>query len=235
MLAATTVVLSACTGGGDSEKTTSATSIAPSTSVTATTPVSATMTTSTPTSTTVKPTPTPSKTVPVDQIPPGHPTSWVPAGVPTIAKYKEPGDVVPKFSKVIFRHDISGATASFFYYVKAVNWADAIVNPVPYTIICKAPVCGKDVATYANLRRFDQHWQGGRIHLVGFPSTTARPNHLHAEYVVRDKISVPIAKLLDRTGKVIRTAKPFRATEAVYMTWDGRLWNVVDDQYEVSE
>ena len=224
------LTLSACTGSGSAKQTSSP--AGPST-----TAVTVPSTTAAPSTTsafaTTTPRTVPPTAVPVDQIPPGHPRSWVPAGVPTSAKYKEPGDTVPKFSPLMFRRTASGVTAMFYYYVAAVNWAHAIVDPYPYTIVCTADACKRDVKSFADQRKAGTHWAGGRVSTDGYPTVSSNPNHLGSQWVVRNRIRVPTAKLVDRAGHVIRVEKSFSVTEAVYFRWNGRLWLVVDDQYEV--
>ncbi|MEP6851355.1 MAG: hypothetical protein ABJA87_01620, partial [bacterium] len=100
-VSAATLLLTGCTSGSSDPKPTS---VATTTSA-ASSPSSR------------SPTPTPPATkVPVDQIPPGNPASWVPAGVPTAAKYKEPGDVVPMFTRAMFQRTDTGALAMAGYY-----------------------------------------------------------------------------------------------------------------------
>ena len=115
------LVVSGCTGGSGSH----ATSSSPATSATqATAQISATSPATT--TRTVSPSPVdPKGTVPVDQIPPGHPTHWLPAGMPTTAKYKEPGDVVPMFTPGLFEKNSTAPGAVVVFVIQALNWASA--------------------------------------------------------------------------------------------------------------
>ncbi|MCW2492709.1 MAG: hypothetical protein JWN47_2073, partial [Frankiales bacterium] len=100
--------------------------------------------------------------VPVDQIPPGRPAKWVPAGVPTVAPYKEPGDVVPMFTLAMFKDNQLGALAAARYYLDARNWTIATMDPTPFLIICEAPKCKADAKFYGDAKAKNRRVIGSR-------------------------------------------------------------------------
>jgi hypothetical protein len=199
------LALSACTGGSDTAKTLSisATPATPTTQATTTAAPPTSRPTTPSTTTQVSPTPTPSKTVPVDQIPPGNPTSWVPAGVPTTAKYREPGDVVPRFTPAMFKNTYSGALAVMAYYFDAVNW-DAATGYTPrvFTILCPV-ACAQDARNSMSRLRRREHLSGGRLVALN-PTVEPAPAHHDADWFGEFNVTVGAGKLIDEKGKQLK-------------------------------
>jgi hypothetical protein len=166
--------------------------------------------------------------VPVDQIPPGNPASWVPAGVPTTAPFKEPGDVLPTFSPVMFTKTQEGALAMAKYYLDARNWALATNNPAAFMIICDAEKCKHDAPFFTNRAKAGQHRVGGR-ETPGPPIAMKAPAGSNAEVVVQTTIKIAAGKVVDEKGKVVRTDEALDDPTNLYMKWTGRMWRVTGD------
>ena len=123
-------------------------------------PVPTASSTATPTTTAA---PSSARTVPVDQIPPGRPTSWIPAGVPTTARYRQPGDVAPRFTLTMFTHNHTGALAVMKYYFDALNW-DAATGATPslYGLVCPS-ACYQEIRISKQQQTSHDHYAGGHV------------------------------------------------------------------------
>jgi hypothetical protein len=146
--------------------------------------------------------------VPVDQIPPGNPARWVPAGVPTNAPYKEPGDVVPMFTREMFVNSQAGALATAKYYLDARNWAYATMSAVPFLLVCQSPGCRLDTPFYT----FGAgHIVGGRRHV---DSIVVEPSASPTALTVRAKVVVASGRLVDSNMKTVKSqAKSTQLTD----------------------
>jgi hypothetical protein len=178
------------------------------------------------------PSPTPSATpspssVPIDQIPPGRPASWVPAGVPTTAKWREPGDVVPKFTLAMFSNDANGALATANYYIEARNWSAATLSAKPFLAICDAKKCQSDQSFYSALVKSNQHISGGRE----IPATVQAfraPAISGARWIVRVALRIAAGNVVDPGGKTVREQSAFSERIDIYLKWSGTMWRVSD-------
>jgi hypothetical protein len=166
--------------------------------------------------------------VPVDEIPPGNPEEWVPAGVPTTAKYKEPGDVVPKFTLDMFSKTRFGAVAAAAYYFDARRWAIATINAAPFLIICDAAQCKSDAKFYSDARRKHRH-------VVGCRSTQSQPHILKAPassgatWIVQVHESVVNCKVIGQHGEIVEHHPGATFISNIYLKWNQKMWRVSDD------
>lgn len=195
-------------------------------------PTTSTAITTPPPGTPASTTPTPSlrpAPVPVDQIPPGHPTSWVPAGVPTTALYREPGDVVPKFTPIMFTNTSDGALAMARYYIDAQNWAVAINDYKPVMIICDAKRCGLIAPYFNQLRAKGNHTTKGRI-TTGPPRELRAPKSSGSQWVVQASITIaPEVVVTNDTSKVVSRHAVHTTLTNLFMKWSGSIWRVDED------
>jgi hypothetical protein len=166
--------------------------------------------------------------VPIDKIPPGSPESWVPAGVPTSAPFKEAGDKVPMFTLAMFSDKQVGALAAARYYLDARNWADALLDPKPFLIICDAAKCKNDAVALTRLKRAGQYVTGVR-EFPGAPSVVKGPSTSGADWVVQVKLSVTAGRLLDKQGTTLKTESASSELTNIYVTWNGKMWRVTGD------
>jgi hypothetical protein len=213
MLVGILVVVAGCTGGDPKPNFSPATTGAASASQGASTSPGAS---ASPTS------------VPVDEIPPGNPEEWVPAGVPTTAKYKEPGDVVPKFTLDMFSNTRYGAVATANYYLDARNWAYASISAAPFLVICDAAQCKSDAKFYSDAKRKHQH-------VVGCRSTPSQPHILKAPassgatWIVQVHESVVDCKVIGEHGVVAQHYPGVSLIANIYLKWNQKMWRVSDD------
>ncbi len=219
-LAALSLTLVGCGGGSSNPDPT------PSGS---TSGASTTASTSAPTSAPRSSSPTATQ-VPVDQIPPGNPKSWVPAGVPTVAKYKEPGDVVPMFTQAMFKRTDTGALAMAGYYLQARDWALATSSSIPYMIICDADACVRSAEFIKSKARIGQHVEGQR-YAPGPPTVLRAPSTLTppADFIVQLRLTTKAGRLVDAKGKVLERAGSYTTKVNLYMKWSKKMWRVVGD------
>jgi hypothetical protein len=174
------------------------------------------------------PSPTPSRTsVPVDQIPPGRPASWVPAGVPTTAKWREPGDVVPTFTPAMFKNDENGALAAAQAYLTGVNWALATLDPKSYLVICDAARCKSNARITEGYRSKNQHVKAARASFEA-PTLFVAPKGNAAQWIVRVKLSIHAGSLVSADGKTVRKQGAMTERVDVYARWSGRMWRISD-------
>lgn len=217
------VALTACTGGTNPSRMTAAPS-------TATTPsASSTATPTTPTA--VRPTTlprrsTPAPPVPVDQIPPGRPTSWIPAGVPTTARYRQPGDVAPRFTLDMFTHNHTGALAVMKYYFDALNW-DAATGATPslYGLVCPS-ACYQEIHNSKQLATRHEHVAGGRITTGQVVTGTPAKSH-KADWAGQFKMTVTAGKLLHVDGSTAATFRRNTVALELDAKFVGRRWKIV--------
>jgi hypothetical protein len=177
------------------------------------------------------PSPSPSATsavVPIDQIPPGNPATWVPAGVPTTAPYQERGDKVPLFTQAMFQDSQTGALAAARYYLDARNWALAMVDPKPFSIVCDAPRCKADGPYFAKIKAAKQHFVGAR-QTPGAPKLVAAPASSRADWVVQVRLAVAAGRLLDPIGKTMESQAATSDLVNIYVKWNGKMWRISDD------
>lgn len=175
---------------------------------------------------------TSARPVPVDQIPPGNPARWVPAGVPTTAKYREPGDVVPMFTQAMFKKNSEGALAAARYYIDAENWSIAVNDYTPVSIICDAKRCKLIAQFVADLKAKNQHLTKSRTS-TGPPIVVRAPKSSDAQWVVQLKLTVaPGTVVSDRDGSAITTYPHDKTLTDLYMKWSGSNWRVNDDLVE---
>jgi hypothetical protein len=163
--------------------------------------------------------------VPVNQIPPGNPASWVPSGVPTTAPYKEPGDVVPMFTQAMFVDNQSGAFAAATYYLKARNWALAVNDPAPFTLICDASKCKGDGKLLTGYQKTARHLVGGRW-VMSPPSVLPAPADSGSEWVVQLKVTLGPVKLIDSRGAVVASEPSSAQPTNLHMHFAGNMWRV---------
>ena len=182
-------------------------------------------TTPVPTPQTSKPAPA---AVPVDRIPAGHPLSWIPAGVPATAKYREPGDVVPKFSPTMFTNTSAGALAMARYYIEARNWAQATNDATAFSIICDASKCAHDIPFFVERAAANQHAVGGRF-TTGPPVIFTAPANTNARWVTQFTSQLSTRKVISPTGKTVNTAAGYTIVENIYLKWSGSIWRVTGD------
>ncbi len=212
-LGALVLVIAGCTSSTDPGPTPSSSTI-PATSSASTSPSSS---------------PSASATrVPVDQIPPGNPKTWVPAGVPTVAKYKEPGDVVPMFTQAMFKRTDLGALAMAAYYLQARNWALAIDDARPFSIICRADACTRAKKFIDDKRRLGQYVSGQRLQ-PSAPTVFKAPSGKDADFVVQLKVTVRAGSLVAATGKTVEKYRQYVLPTNLYLKWTGKLWTVTGD------
>jgi hypothetical protein len=171
--------------------------------------------------------PTPTM-VPIDQIPPGNPPTWVPAGVPTTAPYQERGDKVPLFTQAMFQDTHTGALAAARYYLDARNWALAMVDPRPFSIVCDAPRCKADGPYFAKIKAAKRHFVGAR-QTPGAPKLVAAPANSGADWVVQVRLAVAAGQLLDPTGKTMESQAATSDLVNIYVKWNGKMWRISDD------
>lgn len=183
--------------------------------------------TSSTTTATASATPTPG-TVPLDQIPPGRPARWIPAGMPTVAPWKEPGDVLPMFTLTMFEHTSDGAYAAARYYVTAKNWALAALDPTPFLLICEAAPCRASADMVRGYAAKGQHVQGGRE--VGLDrNVLPASGDSGSEWVVRIHLLIKAGALVDRSGAVAQRRSQSAIINDLYLRWTGRLWAIHQD------
>ena len=172
---------------------------------------------------------TSARPVPVDQIPPGNPARWVPAGVPTTAKYREPGDVVPMFTQAMFKKTSEGALAAARYYIDAENWSIAVNDYTPVSIICDAKRCKLIAPYFTGLRVKNQHLRGGRTS-TGPPLVLPAPKSSGAQWVVQLRIIIaPGSDVANQTGTVVKEYAEDVTLTNLYMKWSGSIWRVSQD------
>jgi hypothetical protein len=182
-------------------------------------------------SSSVKPTSTASSAapvVPVDQIPPGNPERWVPAGVPTTAPYKEPGDIVPMFTRDMFVNSQAGALATARYYLDARNWAYATMNAQPFLLICDAAKCKTDASSFAADASLGRHIAGAR-QTHGRASVATAPAVSRAQWLVQLRMLLASGKLVERDGTVVKTQHPEAQVVNLFLRWNGRMWRISDE------
>jgi hypothetical protein len=163
--------------------------------------------------------------VPVDQIPPGNPASWVPTGVPTTAPFKEPGDVLPTFTPVMFTKTQEGALAMAKYYLDARNWALATNNPASFMIICDAEKCKHDAPFFTKYANARQHAVGDRG-TPGPPTAFKAPSGSRAEVVVQTTVRHAAGRVVDSKGTVVHTDDAFDDPTNLFLKWTGKMWRV---------
>ena len=163
----------------------------------------------------------------MDQIPPGHPTSWVPAGVPTTARYKEPGDVVPRFTLDMFKNGYSGALAVMTYYFDAVNW-DAATGATPsiFSSFCPS-ACDQETQSSRERSNNGEHYSGGR-YLPGSPTLVRPPASHHATWAGQFDVTVGAGRLVSATGRTVKTFQKSRISLELDASFNGKVWNVVE-------
>ena len=147
------------------------------------------------------------KTVPVDQIPPGNPASWVPAGVPTTAKYKEPGDVVPKIHPSHVQEHLQRRSRRDGLLLRSrqlgrrnrrhtINLQAFLSNGLrPRGEILTATDCSPA-----------QHYQGGR-YISGSPTIIPHPKGHGATWAGQFHVTVARGKLLGTKGQIVSSFK----------------------------
>ena len=167
-------------------------------------------------------------TVPVDQIPPGRPASWIPAGVTTTAPWKEPGDVVPRFTPVMFDNTPAGAFAAAQYYVIARNWAFATLDPTAFLLVCESSRCKDNGRRFVESAAKHEHIRGAR-HLGGALNLLSAPAGTGSDWVVRVDTTVEAGQRISASGSVIETQKQFSQVNDLYMRWNGKRWLVHED------
>ncbi len=215
------LALAACTGGGGGTKSTTSATVPP--------PATTSAAPTTPPPTTPKPTPA-KTTVPVDQIPPGNPTSWVPAGVPTTAKYKEPGDVVPRFTRTMFSQNEEGALALMNYYYIAMNWDSATgYAPTAYTIICPS-ACSQEANNSARLRSRHQHISGARF-LVRPPVLVRAGSKAKSGWSGQFAVTVTAGAVRNSANKLVKRLDAVRFTLQLDAQWTGKMWQIARTYY----
>ncbi|MDQ1718411.1 MAG: hypothetical protein QOE89_2364 [Pseudonocardiales bacterium] len=163
--------------------------------------------------------------VPVDQIPPGRPAKWVPAGVPTVAPYKEPGDVVPMFTLAMFKNNQLGALAAALFYRTARNWAYATMEPSSFLTICDAPKCKSDAKFFNDAMAKDQYVVGAR-QTQGSASVVIAPKSSDAEWVIQSKVTLADGRLVTTSGSTIRTQRSEAQLLNLYLRWSGKMWRI---------
>jgi hypothetical protein len=166
--------------------------------------------------------------VPVNQIPPGRPAKWVPAGVPTVAPYKEPGDVVPMFTLTMFKNDQLGALAAARYYLDARNWTIATMDPTPFLIVCDSAQCKDDGRFFVKARARRQHIVGAR-QTAGEPSVVVAPKASGARWVVQSKVTLAKGRLVALDGSTVQDQANEVQLTNLYLKWNGKMWRVSDD------
>jgi hypothetical protein len=186
---------------------------------------------------TVSPTATPSASpsaspsatnVPVNKIPPGNPASWVPSGVPTTAPYKEPGDVVPMFTQAMFKNTTAGALDAAKYYLEAGNWAYALSDATPFTLICDMDQCKRDAVGFAADRRVGNHVVGERS-ISGPPRLLPAPPASHADWVVQTEVTHAAGGIVDSKGKRLHSQSKMVVRTNLYLKWNGVMWRINAD------
>lgn len=166
--------------------------------------------------------------VPVDQIPPGRPAKWVPAGVPTVAPYKEPGDVVPMFTLAMFKDNQLGALAAARYYLDARNWTIATMDPTPFLIICDSAQCKDDGRFFAKARAKREHIVGGR-QTAGAPSVVVAPKASGARWVLQFKVTLAKGRLVALDGSTVQNQANEVQLTNLYLRWNSKMWRVAED------
>jgi hypothetical protein len=165
--------------------------------------------------------------VPVDQIPPGRPASWVPTGVPTVAPWKEPGDVLPTFSPLLFGHDVAGAYAAAFYYRDSRNWALATLSAQPYLAICDASKCASDATALTAARIAQQHVTGSRL-TFSAARLVRPPAAVKAEWVFQSRQTYSDGAVVSSSGNIVLRTKATSFVANLHLQWNGRMWRVSD-------
>jgi hypothetical protein len=166
--------------------------------------------------------------VPVNQIPPGRPAKWVPAGVPTVAPYKEPGDLMPMFTLTMFKNDQLGALAAARYYLDARNWTIATMDPTPFLIICDATKCKTDANFFRDAKAKDRRVIGSR-QTPGPPSVVRAPKNSGAEWVVQTTLNLASGRIVSKNGATVEEEGHRTQVINLYMRWNGTMWRVADD------
>ena len=223
------LVAAGCSGGSGPHPSSSAeptSSSATSTAVASTT-TDAPTTSATPSSIL----PSAQGTVPIDQIPPGHPLQWVPAGVPTKAKYKELGDVVPKFNRIMFENSAAGAISTVQYFLQALNWDSAVPHTTrAYEIVCTTSVCEQFAEESHRESRLGLHVSGYRIRATSAFNITPAPVGSHANWVVQVELTTAPGSQISASGRVVLKAQQSSFKDALFLSWSGKRWIITDDR-----
>lgn len=226
ILALVPLVISGCTGGSGTKGTLSSSAVGP---ISTATQIS---TSSTPTTTraTRSSAATSKGSVPVDQIPPGHPTHWVPAGMPTAAKYKEPGDVLPMFTPGFFEKDPSAPGGVVVFVLQALNWAAATGQfSVALSAVCGSQICSSSAAVLKTAVSAHEHISGARLEPGNVVKTRVAPIGSKELYVVRMHLTTSAGRIVAASGGTVRTIRKAASTIDFFMSWSGKMWHVSRD------
>jgi hypothetical protein len=148
--------------------------------------------------------------------------------VPTTAKWREPGDVVPTFTLAMFKNDENGALAAAHYYVDGLNWALATLDPRSYLAICDASRCKSNARDITDAYKAKgQYVKGARGSLDG-ASLFAAPKSSGAKWIVRVKVSIHPGSLVASDGKPVKKQGASEERLDVYARWSGRMWRISD-------
>ena len=220
------LVAGGCTGGSGSKGTLSKSSVSP-VPTTIETPASSPTATA---SATKSAAPSSNGTVPVDEIPPGHPTHWVPAGMPTTAKYKEPGDVVPMFTPGLFDKDPSAPGGVVVFVLQALNWAAATGKyPAALSLVCGSQLCSSSAAVLTGAVMAHEHVSGARLGSGNVIKTRVAPAGSRELYVVRLHLTTSPGRIIAASGVTVRRIRKSISTVDFFMSWTGKMWHLSRD------
>jgi hypothetical protein len=148
--------------------------------------------------------------------------------VPTSAPYKEPGDVVPMFTRDMFVNSQAGALSTARYYLDARNWAYATMNAQPFLLICDAAKCKTEASFYATAAEKSQHVVGARWS-TGKASVLKAPASSGATWVVQTTIVITSGTLIDHSGAAVKTQNRSEKATRLYLRWSGVMWRLSDE------
>ena len=148
--------------------------------------------------------------------------------MPTVAPWKEPGDVLPVFTLTMFEHTPGGAIAAALSYADARNWAVATLNPTPILLLCQSESCKRSGELISGYAAKHQHIVGARQVLLDRTLLRARYG-IGAEWIMRAHLLITKGAVINASGSIVQAQPQLTQVNDLYLRWNGKLWVVQDD------